>query len=329
MGTLHKADPLYQFFCSSILPQMGFHGNEPCFNVYMARSSGHVFFYEEVRSGKRLVAKFFADTPGRNFELGRHLMAKEFNSLNYLRKAGFKGYPHYVVRPLGINHEINCVLVEEFCYGTSLDSIILGAITEGKKEALFQKLTSLAYFLATLHNRMAGSWGIQFERECLYFERTLKQLTDRRQLSRQGEMEFLSLKNRWADKTCMWEDREVIVHGDVTPSNFLFGEGLWVIAIDLERMKHSDRVFDLGRLTGELKHFFMQYGGVHADPEPFIGHFLWEYSCHFPDRQSAFKAITRRIPFYMALTLLRIARNSWISSEHREHLIKAAGNTLR
>jgi prepilin-type processing-associated H-X9-DG protein len=28
----------------------------------------------------------------------------------------------------------------------------------------------------------------------------------------------------------MWEDQQVLVHGDVTPANILFGDGLWVIA---------------------------------------------------------------------------------------------------
>jgi len=59
----------------------------------------------------------------------------------------------------------------------------------------------------------------------------------------------------------MWEDNQVLVHGDVTPTNILFGDGLWVIAIDLERMKRADRVFDVGRVAGEIKHFFMQHTG--------------------------------------------------------------------
>lgn len=50
----------------------------------------------------------------------------------------------------------------------------------------------------------------------------------------------------------MWKDRQVLVHGDVTPANILFGDGPWVIAIDLEHMKAADRVFDVGRLAGEI-----------------------------------------------------------------------------
>ena len=119
----------------------------------------------------------------------------------------------------------------------------------------------------------------------------------------------------------MWEDNEVLVHGDATPSNLLFGRGLSVIAIDLERMKRADRVFDLGRIAGELQHYFLQGGNKHA-AEPFIGHFLWEYACHFPDRGRAFRSITGRLPFQMALTLLRIARNSWVSAPHRRRLVE-------
>lgn len=58
--------------------------------------------------------------------------------------------------------------------------------------------------------------------------------------------------------------------------------------------------------------------------EPFIGHFLWEYATHFPDRESAFYSITRRVPFYMGVTLLRIARNFWIDRDYRRRLINEA-----
>jgi hypothetical protein len=63
--------------------------------------------------------------------------------------------------------------------------------------------------------------------------------------------------------------------------------------------------------------------------EPFIGHFLWEYACHFPDRDKAFAAITRRVPFYSGLTLLRIARNTWIGDKYSRQLLDEARKTLR
>jgi hypothetical protein len=94
-------------------------------------------------------------------------------------------------------------------------------------------------------------------------------------------------------------------------------------------MKRADRVFDIGRIAGELQHAFLEATGDKYAAEPFIGHFLWEYACHFPDRHSAFRSIGERVPFQMALTLLRIARNGWISREHRQRLIEEARITLR
>jgi Ser/Thr protein kinase RdoA (MazF antagonist) len=126
----------------------------------------------------------------------------------------------------------------------------------------------------------------------------------------------------------MWEDNQVLVHGDATPSNLLFGSGLDVVAIDLERMQRADRTFDLGRIAGEMKHYFLEAGRNHG-AEPFIGHFLWEYCCHFPDRSRAFQAITSRLPFQMALTLLRIARNAWVSGGQRMRLVEEAKIILR
>jgi hypothetical protein len=91
----------------------------------------------------------------------------------------------------------------------------------------------------------------------------------------------------------------------------------------------ADRAFDLGRIAGELQHYFLEAGGNKHAAEPFIGHFLWEYACHFPDRDRAFRSITGRLPFQMALTLLRIARNSWVSAPQRGRLVDEAKIILR
>jgi aminoglycoside phosphotransferase (APT) family kinase protein len=131
----------------------------------------------------------------------------------------------------------------------------------------------------------------------------------------------------------MWQDQQVWLHGDATPANFLFGGGMDVAAIDLERMKRGDRMFDVGRVAGELQHAFMRdsgdrSGGRHR-ADPFIGHFLWEYSGHFPDRQAMFESVQARAPYYMALNLLRIARNGYIDQDYSGRLVSQAKRLLR
>jgi aminoglycoside phosphotransferase (APT) family kinase protein len=329
LGHLSQQDPLNEYLHNDILSQLGVNGGPPDFRVHSIPASNHVYLYEDRRSRTRLVGKFFGSISHRSHESSFLRMEREFNNLHYLRSIGFAGYPHYVARPFGYNSSLDCVLVEEFCYGTSLNDYIIRAIHKGERESLFQKLTALAHFLATLHNRTAFPDRVDFNRDCIYFDRIMGQLRDWGHMGWDEAQEFYALKDQWHEKGCMWEDNQVLVHGDVTPTNVLFGDGLWVIAIDLERMKRADRVFDIGRVAGEIKHFFMQHTGHHLLAEPFIGHFLWEYACHFPDRDRAFASITRRIPFHMGLTLLRIARNSWIDGNYRRQLLDEANKTLR
>jgi aminoglycoside phosphotransferase (APT) family kinase protein len=220
-------------------------------------------------------------------------------------------------------------LVVEYHKGRTLSEIIYGALYHGDRDRLFRKLTALAYFLSALHNRTALGVPVDFNEDCAYLDRLIARLLTINAMGRNDAAEFFWLRDQWRNQQHMWEDQQVLVHGDATPGNFLFGKGLNVIAIDLERAKRADRVFDTGRIAGELKHFFFQATGDRYAAEPFIGHFLWEYACHFPDRLRAFHSITRRVPFHMGLTLLRIARNAWIGPEYRWQLITEARDILR
>ncbi len=55
-----------------------------------------------------------------------------------------------------------------------------------------------------------------------------------------------------------------------------------------------------------------------------IGHFLWEYAGHFPDRERTFASLSGRLPFHLGLTLLRIARNGWLDANYRKRLVHEA-----
>jgi len=324
LGHLSSGDPFYGYLRHDILPQLGMNGVAPEFRVYRLPGSNHVYLYEERHSGIRVVGKFFGGVGRRSPQAALRRMGAEYRNLHRARAIGFIGFPHYVARPLGCNAAINGVLVEEFCEGRALAEFILAAIRHGARDALFQKLAALAGFLATLHERTAGAERVQFDAECRYFDRITAQLAERGLIGAHEARVLACARDRWRSRACMWEDCQVLVHGDATPSNILLGDGPWVIAIDLERMRRADRMFDLGRVVGELKHFLMQYADDRGAAEPFIGHFLWEYACHFPDRDATFRAITSRNPFYMGLTLLRIARNDWIAIRHRRRLVHEA-----
>jgi hypothetical protein len=328
LGHLSADDPLYGYLRDDIFPQIGVHARSPGFNVYQLPSSNDVYLYEDEQTQTRVIGKFFGGVPGLDARTATRHMEREFSNLTYLRSLGFTGYPHYVARPLGRNASLNNVLVEEFCYGTSFGTFIINAIRNGARDVLFEKLAALAYFLATLHNRTVHEHTVDFTKDCAYFDHILKNLHDAGRAGPDEVRQFRQLKESWIRQSCMWEDRQVVVHSDVTPPNILFGDGRWVIVIDLERMKLADRVFDLGRVVGELQHFFIQYANDKWLAEPFIGHFLWEYACHFPDRDAAFASITCRVPFYAGLTLLRIARNGWIGGHYSRRLLDEANKTL-
>jgi aminoglycoside phosphotransferase (APT) family kinase protein len=329
VGHLPANDPLHHYLQYDILPQVGQSSNPARFRVFHLRGSNEVYFYEEQHSLVRIVGKFFARHGGSNDDGPSQRMEQEHHNLEVLRSYGLSGWPHHVVRPLGRNRWLSSLLVEEYCQGQPLSTIMIDALAHGPGDELFAKLTALAYFLATLHNRTANGYGVDFSEDCAYLDHLVQQLVTRHCINLGEANELYWLRDRWREQPRMWEDQQVLVHGDATPANFLFGQGLSVTAIDLERMKRADRVFDVGRIAGELQHFFLRATGNKYAAEPFIGHFLWEYACHFPDRQAAFRSIRGRVAFQMGLTLLRIARNAWVGPDYRARLIEEAKITLR
>ena len=329
IGHLSRQDPLYGFLVHDILKRIDIYEADPEFRVFRAVASNEVYTYEETHSRACIIIKFFGNAFGWDRHRAVVRAQRECWNLETLRGYGLVGCPHHVIRPLDLNGDLNCALVLEYYTGESFSHAIQEVVSHNNDTHLFWRLKALGYFLATQHNRTANGEAVDFEPDCRYLDHLVRQLQKRNRLDYSVAQELWWLRDRWREKQEMWQDQQVWLHGDATPANFLFGGGLDVAAIDLERMKRGDRVFDVGRVAGELQNAFMNASGDKSRAEPFIGHFLWEYACHFPDRDSAFRSITARTPYYMGLTLLRIARNDWVSEAYGAALVEQAKKLLR
>jgi hypothetical protein len=321
VGYVAGRDPLHDFLTGIIRDRMGVHEPRPAYRAFRLSGSNEVYGYKEESSGAKVICKFY----GSRFGWAR----QEYEGLETLRRYKLVGSPHHVIRPLGLSRDINGLLAVEYYSGEQFSHAIARATRHRDDAHLYWRLKALAYFLATQHNRTANGATVDFDPDCRYFDRLLGQLRNADRIGQWDVDELAWLRDLWRERPRMWQDRQVWLHGDATPANFLFGQGLDVAAIDLERMKRGDRMFDVGRVAGELQHAFMSSVGDRHRAEPFIGHFLWEYSCHFPDRQRTFESITARLPFYMALNLLRIARNAYIDDDYGGRLVGQAKLLLR
>ena len=253
---------------------------------------------------------------------------KEYLNLKLLRERfGMCRDSDKVVAPLGEKKELSALLVTERAEGQSLDHYIARAIYEQQREELFQVLGYLARFFARLH--LAGETDSQVSPDLpqFYLEAVLDSLSESGLIhSERAIIEEYGAK-WWKESEILVSDRKVIIHGDATPTNIFFHHEN-VTGIDLEKMKWADRCWDLGFIAAELKHNFMWRIGNGWAAEPFIGHFLWEYAINHGGAQ-IFHVITRKIPLYMTLGLLRIARNTWLDEPYRKNLVAEAQQCLK
>jgi thiamine kinase-like enzyme len=329
VGRLSADDPLYDFLLAIFRDRKRFGHRVAKFRVFRLAGTHEVYGYQEKHSHTRIVCKFYGPRFTSDPGLAALVAQQESDNLDILRGYGLIGFPHHVVRPLGVRPDINSVLAVEYYSGETLTHAVSQATHHHDDAHLFWRLKALAYFLWVQHSRTVNGSNVDFDVECRYFDTVVNTLVEVGRIGHRDVDEFLSLLDLWRGRTRMWQDRQVWLHGDATPGNFLFGTEMRVGAIDLERMRRGDRVFDLGRVVGELQHAFMLTTGRKSKAEPFIRFFYQEYSSHFPDPGIALKSITARGPFYMGLNLMRIARNEYISESYGERLIRQAKRLLR
>ncbi|MGB8379633.1 MAG: phosphotransferase, partial [Dermatophilaceae bacterium] len=224
-------------------------GARPVFRAFRMPGRNEVYAYEEDCSGTKLVCKFYGARFGVGLGRAALMARREYENLNTLRRFNLVGSPHHVIRPLGRSRDINAVLAVEYYAGEEFSDSIKRAIQRGDADHLYWRLTALAYFLATQHTRTANGCGVDFSAECRYFDKLVTQLRNLNRVDQQDVEQLAILRDRWRGRPAMWQDKQVWLHGDATPGNFLFGHGLDVAAIDLERMRRGDRLFDLGRVA--------------------------------------------------------------------------------
>jgi thiamine kinase-like enzyme len=324
LGTLQRVDPLYDYLSRDVLPQADLDVKDPVFHVCRLSGSNMVYKYREERSNHSVIGKFY----GSQEPYKADRLINEFDNLRKARALGLTELPNYVVKPLGQDKSMGLGLMEEYVQGKDLDYYIKKAIYEGRHDRLKERLGHLAFFMAVMHKKTGLGKTLDLKPSGQYFEKLLGSLRKKRLLDDGAVRHFRKLKDRWCGRDYMHLDQEVIIHGDATPTNFIFPPEDGVVAIDLERMKPGDRVFDVGMVCGELKHAFMWRTGDKFASEPHIGHFLREYARHFGGDHRVYWSVVRRNPFYMAVTELRIARNSWLDRDHRMRLIREAGECL-
>ena len=320
-----KAALLYPYLKEEVFPQLA---PPPYGKIEIRRLSYQkpVYLFRERTKKIKVVGKLLESgfTP---LEEAWRWVEKEYFNLKLLREEfGMNNGSYRVVTPLGKNKGRYALLVTEMAPGKILDYYIAKAIYEHQFNRLFDKLSYLARFFVKLHRKSERDRQVSPDLPQQYLGKLLHSLSQG-PLTSTKRNEIEKYAATWWDKNDLFGDNEVIVHGDATPTNFFF-QHQEVIGIDVDKVKRADRCWDLGFIAAELKHHFMWRTGDGWAAEPYIGHFLWEYAVNYADEQF-FYTITRRIPLYMSLGLLRIARNTWLDEPYRENLLREAKRCLK
>jgi aminoglycoside phosphotransferase len=285
-------------------------------------------------SGPAVVGKFFTAYPAvLPPDKG---LAQEYD--NYLRAAdlGLTNGCARIPRLLGRHPESRLGLLLEAVPGPDLDALLQRAVSQGEHAPLYLGLESLAELLAFLHSRPLPETPVSGGEALVYLDKLQLQLHGLGLLTRGDEAALAAERRAWEDRLQQYPDRQVLVHGDATPTNFLFpphgGRGASpygaAVALDLERLRAADRLWDLSWVAGELKHAWAWRTGHAAAAEDAIGRFFAAYLAALPLDPKRQERLFLINPFYMALAELRIARNNYLSWEYRRWLVAEARRCL-
>jgi tRNA A-37 threonylcarbamoyl transferase component Bud32 len=305
INTLSPGDPFRDWLVHKVVGHRI--RNKHCLvEVFKHNSSHTVCKYQFEGEHLSVMAKFFAEPTGR---------LKDYNPykgmMNEYRNLEKAGSIINVAKPLAIDKNFNCVLVTEYIPGKSLGWYIK------YEEKLYERLAAVAHMLRQLHENTISSYDKVNE------FKNYHEVLDHLKLDGDTRETFNKLLGEWWYSSWLNREHGCMVHRDVTPSNYIFHNGK-PYALDFESSwSHAHPVRDLGILTAELKNYFELKKGGDWKAEPYIGNLLWEYS----NNEKDFDSVTKVLPFFMSIGLLRSARIH--QGSHRNYLIKEARECLK
>jgi hypothetical protein len=278
-------------------------------------------------NGTAVVGKFFTDYAPANQGL-----ALEYDNYQRAAALGLSDGGARIPRLLGRRPDLGLGLLLEAVPGPDLDRLIFGACTRDDLAPLWQGLASLAELLAHFHSRPGPQAPVSALEALDYLDKLWRQLHLQGLLSCEDEASLTEARAAWEGRLGRFADHQVLVHGDATPTNFLFPGGGRrggppyenAVALDLERLRFADLLWDLAWIAGELKHAWTWRTGAPNAAEAAIGHFFRSYLAARPLEPHLAERLYRLNPFYMALAELRIARNAYLAWDHRRWLVAEA-----
>ena len=288
-------------------------------------SSRTVFRFTSPEGYPQAVGKFFGAYPPRS-ALDRSLL-KEYDHYFLAAALGLGDGLGLIPKLLGRRPRMGLGLLLENLPGVDLDLLLARACGTGEVAPFYLGLEGLAALLAFFHTRPVPDTRVSPYPALEYFAKLRFQLKKLELLSAEDEEALAAESIAWEARLPEFPDRQVLVHGDATPTNFLFHEGR-VMALDLERLRVADRLWDLSWVAGELKNAWGWRTGNLAGGEAAVRRFFAAYLA----ASNADGALAQRLyqvnPFYMALAELRLARNSYFSWDYRLTLIAEARRCL-
>jgi aminoglycoside phosphotransferase len=325
MKPLAPDDPLARALRRLVETETGFRPGAGEVGVEPLPSSRQVRRFTFPGGDYAVVGKFFSACPPR--AAADLSLSREYDHYRRLPALGLGNGDGLAPRLLGRWPDHSLGLLLEAVPGPDLDHLVLQACLHGDPAPLFRGLEKLARLLAWFHSRPVPAQPVPPEPALAYLDKVMAQLLEAGGMTR-GDWQALARERQaWEGRCQDFPDSQVLIHGDATPTNFLFPDGR-AVALDLERLGHGDRLWDLSWVAGELKHAWGWRTAGFGGSEAAIRHFFRAYLT----AANLDPVLTRRVyglnPFYMAMAEMRIARNLYLTHDYRRELVAEARRCL-